>query len=225
MERSVLQRVAEIKRFYSLTDSKFAEKISIPQTTISNIMIRNSDIKHSILESILNAFGEISPDWLITGKGEMINTGKAQEDSNSEQFNYRLVPLVNLDVVGGMNTQNLEILGEEYVEAMIPFTNAQEGDCALTVSGDSMSPTCPAGSMVLIRKVMNWKEYFGYGNLFVLLLDDGRRIIKEVQKSEVDSHKYVLCCSHNSKYPAEELPKHMIIGVWKVVKILNERGW
>ena len=88
-----------------------------------------------------------------------------------------------------------------------------------------MDTTCPAGSKVLIREVENWKEYFGFGNIFVLLLTDGRRILKEVQKYPEDSKNYVLCKSHNEKYPEEELPKSMIKSVWKVVKILNERGW
>ena len=50
-------------------------------------------------------------------------------------------------------------------------------------------------------------------------------ILKEVQKYQDDPKNYVLCKSHNDKYPEEELPKSMISSVWKVVKILNERGW
>ena len=118
------------------------------------------------------------------------------------------------------------MLGDrEYADQLIPFTDALEGDVALTVSGESMSPTCPPGSRVLIRQIPQWREYFGYGNIFVLLLTDGRRILKEVQKYPEDSKNYILCKSHNDKYPEEELPKSMIASVWKVIKILNERGW
>ncbi|WP_294476242.1 helix-turn-helix domain-containing protein [uncultured Bacteroides sp.] len=164
---------------------------------------------------------QVNPDWLFTGKGEMLNI-----DTNSfdNYVSYKLVPLLNLDAVGGMHSLNT-IDGTEYTEKLIPFTDAQEGDVALVVSGNSMDPTCPAGSKVLLREVVNWNEYFGFGNIFVIHLTDNRRILKEVQKFPEDPKNYVLCKSHNDKYPEEELPKSMIKSVWKVVKILNERGW
>lgn len=140
-------------------------------------------------------------------------------------ISFKLVPLLNLDAVGGMHSFNEVSDSLEYAEKLIPFTDAQEGDIALVVSGNSMDPTCPSGSKVLLREVQNWNEYFGFGNIFVLLLTDGRRILKEVQKYQDDPKNYVLCKSHNDKYPEEELPKSMISSVWKVVKILNERGW
>ena len=43
-----------------------------------------------------------------------------------------------------------------------------------------MIPTIPPGSLMLIREVANWREYFGYGNIFVIVLKDGRRITKEM---------------------------------------------
>lgn len=145
--------------------------------------------------------------------------------TNSNSLNYKLVPLLNLDAVGGMHSLNAVSDGSEYTERLIPFTDAQDGDIALIVSGNSMDPTCPAGSKILLREVKNWQEYFGFGNIFVIHLTDDRRILKEVQKYPEDSKNYILCKSHNDKYPEEELPKSMIKSVWKVVKILNERGW
>ena len=188
--------------------------------------------------------GEINPSWLLFGKGDMYSFSNddpsladmTQIDSSNavsatpvtnkdNAVSYKLVPLLNLDTVGGIHSPNVVSGDREYADQLIPFTDAQEGDVALTVSGESMSPTCPPGSRVLIRQIPQWREYFGYGNIFVLLLTDGRRILKEVQKYPEDSKNYVLCKSHNDRYPEEELPKSMIKSVWKVVKILNERGW
>jgi|GEM_PF-2974825 len=56
-------------------------------------------------------------------------------------------------------------------------------------------------------------------------LNDGRRVIKEVRKSEIDSKFYVLCASHNPQVDTEELPRSMICEVWKVMKILTNNGW
>ena len=37
--------------------------------------------------------------------------------------------------------------------------------------------------------------------------------------------KYVMCISYNPAVADEELQKSMIAAVWKVIKILTDRGW
>lgn len=243
METTVNQRIKEIvEKHHGGSVNALAKAAGISQSTLKDIVGEKSNKPgYDTIIKILKAeyddlFGEISPEWLLFGKGSMYSkTGdptleelpelpvKSQAEVNT--INYKLVPLLNLDAVGGMHSPNAIAENTEYTEKLIPFTDAKEGDVALVVSGNSMDPTCPAGSKVLLREVKNWREYFGFGNIFVVLLTDGRRILKEVQKYPEDSKNYVLCKSHNDKYPEEELPKSMIKGVWKVVKILNERGW
>lgn len=231
MEESVLQRIRKIINLYSVSDRRFAEAIGVAQTTISSLFSRGSEPNISMVKSILNVYTDISPIWLITGEGPMLKSEVSTTPTpptppnNNNAVAYKLVPLLNLDAVGGIHSPNIVSGDNEYPDQLIPFTDAQEGDVALTVSGESMSPTCPPGSRVLIRQVPQWREYFGYGNIFVLLLTDGRRILKEVQKYPEDSQNYILCRSHNDRFPEEELPKSMISSVWKVIKILNERGW
>lgn len=226
------QRIKDIIQYLNTSIGTFAEKIDISQDYLSNALEggQESGTKLLILQSIIKSFDFINPEWLILGEGSMLksetqtpNIPKRKNEDNS--VNYKLVPLLNLDAVGGMHSLNSEPGDNEYIDKLIPFTDAQDGDVALMVSGESMSPTCPSGSKILIREVPKWNEYFGYGNIFVLLLTDGRRVLKEVQKWQEDSKNYILCRSHNDKYPEEELPKSMIAGVWKVIKILNERGW
>lgn len=229
-----------------MSKNAFAKKINMEQTTVNNQLLGKRGVSIDLISNILKNFEQISPEWLITGNGKMLKDPNSvinpiQGDRNTIQYkntseveltatssrsiDYKLVPLLNLDAVGGMHSLNAVSGSQEYIEKLIPFTDAQEGDVALVVSGNSMDPTCPAGSKVLLREVVNWNEYFGFGNIFVIHLTDNRRILKEVQKYPADPKNYVLCKSHNDKYPEEELPKSMIKSVWKVVKILNERGW
>lgn len=233
---SINERIKRIADYlFKGNTSAMARSTAIKQSTLRDIIgERQSTPSYDTIKEIVDcATINVNPDWLITGKGSMLKTaeessiGTPEEQTSEESntVNYRLVPLLNLDAVGGMHDLNTESDGSEYIERLIPFTDAQDGDIALFISGNSMDPTCPAGSKVLIREVTQWNEYFGFGNIFVLLLTDGRRILKEVQKWQEDPKNFVLCRSHNDKYPEEELPKSMIAGVWKVIKILNERGW
>lgn len=202
-----------------------SKELHIAEGRLDDILFDGAFLNYS--EIITLSDSSLNIEWLLTGNGEMLKleTPTSVSTSSDNSISYRLVPLLNLDAVGGIHSPNVVPGDREYADQLIPFTDAQEGDVALTVSGESMSPTCPPGSRVLIRQIPQWREYFGYGNIFVLLLTDGRRILKEVQKYPEDSKNYILCKSHNDKYPEEELPKTMIASVWKVIKILNERGW
>lgn len=218
------ERFIEYLKMKGIGQTSFEESSGLSRGSIS----QKSGFSANSIEKIAIACPDLNLDWLITGKGEMLKTEAPTiptPPNNNNAINYKLVPLLNLDAVGGIHSPNIVTGDREYADQLIPFTDAQEGDVALTVSGESMSPTCPPGSRVLIRQVPQWREYFGYGNIFVLLLTDGRRILKEVQRYPEDSKNYILCKSHNDKYPEEELPKNMIASVWKVIKILNERGW
>lgn len=217
------ERFIEYLKIKGIGQTSFEESAGLSRGAIS----QKSGFSANSIEKIAIACPDLNLDWLITGSGEMLKSATPTSVSaiSDNSISYRLVPLLNLDAVGGIHSPNVVSGDREYADQLIPFTDAQEGDVALTVSGESMSPTCPPGSRVLIRQIPQWREYFGYGNIFVLLLTDGRRILKEVQKYPEDSKNYVLCKSHNDRYPEEELPKSMIKSVWKVVKILNERGW
>lgn len=217
-------RLKEFLSSQKIGRNRFEEQLGI---SIGYMSSKATTITSDVIEKTILAYPDLNLDWLITGSGEMLKsaTPTSVSASSDNSISYRLVPLLNLDAVGGIHSPNAVLGDREYADQLIPFTDAQEGDVALTVSGESMSPTCPPGSRVLIRQIPQWREYFGYGNIFVLLLTDGRRILKEVQKYPEDSKNYILCKSHNDKYPEEELPKNMIASVWKVIKILNERGW
>lgn len=222
---SMISRVLEFIKFKEIELCDFATSIGLTDEYVYDIIFGSAIFTIEDLDKILTTYN-LSYQWIVNGEGEMTRNEQASLPLfNNNTLEYKLVPLLNLDAVGGMHSSNLTSDITEYADKLIPFTDAQDGDVALMVSGESMSPTCPSGSKILIREVPKWNEYFGYGNIFVLLLTDGRRILKEVQKWQEDSKNYILCKSHNDKYPEEELPKSMIASVWKVIKILNERGW
>lgn len=214
----ILSELRSYKNFKSDTD--FARFLGISPQRLFNWYKRNTFDENVIVEK----FPEVSQSWLLTGEGEMlrnqIDRAEAEEESD-----YRLVPLINLDAVGGMRSTNTESDVTQYTLGLVPFPRAEQGDVCMRVSGNSMIPTYPPGTILLLRAVPEWREYFGYGHTFVLGLRDGRRILKEVTKSEEDPKNQVLCVSHNKEFPAEELPKSMIVSVFKVVMSLTNEGY
>jgi phage repressor protein C with HTH and peptisase S24 domain len=124
-----------------------------------------------------------------------------------------------------MHTSNDITDSPAYVERLTPFVGARQGDFGVHVTGNSMAPTYCSGTLLLVREVRNWAEYFGYGHCFILFLRDGRRILKEVQRFAENPKEYVLCVSHNKDYPPEELPKSMISSVYKVIMTHTNEGF
>ena len=228
---TVAERIIEIKKFYCGTErgsnKKFAEKIGESPQTVQNWFSREDGIGDAVINKILKAFPNVDKGWLVGGNGQMLkepieNAPPAEEEPNA---NYRLVPIVHIDSVGGLHSNNAITDEPQYIEGYVPFVNAREGDKAIYESGNSMIPTIPPGSLIQVRKVESWREYFGYGNIYVIELTDGRQVTKEVAKYEPDPKNYILCKSHNPDVADEELPRSMIVSVWKVINILINKGW
>lgn len=86
MGRSINKRIKEIIRYLNISDTEFSKRISMPQSTISNIFNRDSDIKYSILESILTQFEFISSEWLLRGEGSMFRSNSKVDKTNYEKL-------------------------------------------------------------------------------------------------------------------------------------------
>lgn len=224
--------------YKGLSRRGFQEKIEVSNSYIQNI---SKGVSDKVLNRISIQYPELNRDWLLTGMGEMIISTKQTDKTifptpsstsipNTKctpiiDIDYKLVPIIHVDSVGGMYSPNAIVGEPQYIEGYAPFTAAKDGDICIIQSGNSMTPTCPSGSLLLLRRVSNWKEYFGYGNIFVIELSDGRRITKEVSRYDENPKDFIWCISHNPNVPDEELPKNIIVSVWKVIKIQIDKGW
>lgn len=232
------KRIEALVQYSGLSIPKFADYVGFktPQTVRELIKGNTKTLSDSVRFKIASAYPQINPDWLLSGEGEMLKPKSESMEVHEEHADqiaieelregrFRMIPLVNIDSVGGIHSENSIDPSEQYVIKMMPFTEARDGDVAILQSGNSMYPTIPSGAALLIREVVDWREYFGYGNIYVLWLRDGRRITKEVRRYDADPKNYVWCVSYNPDVADEELPRSMIRGVWKVIKYIADFGW
>lgn len=229
MGQSVNQRIKLLIDELGLTVNAFANKTGVSQKALSNMFLRGTEPSSKTISSICKMVDHINKEWLLTGEGQMFTDTKNESDKKKDipilDSDYRLVPIIHIDSVGGMHSNNDIVDEVQYIEGYVPFIDAREDDRAIYQSGESMIPTIPPGSLMQIREVVGWREFFGYGDIFVLLLTDGRRITKEVTRYDANPKEYVWCVSHNPNVPDEELPRSMIVRVWKVIKVLTDKGW
>lgn len=82
MENTVIQRVELFCKKNNLSIRKFSQLINYPYTTINNYTSgQRKAIDVNLIIKTLSTFEEISPDWLLLGKGDMLR-------SNPEEAKY-----------------------------------------------------------------------------------------------------------------------------------------
>ena len=84
-------RIKQIIEYYGLSVRAFEQKISVSESLIYRGLARNSDFSASVIAKILNYCSDISPDWLLLGKGEMLRQNSVKNDDEG-------VPMVKIPV-------------------------------------------------------------------------------------------------------------------------------
>lgn len=84
-----ITRIKQYIDFKGLTNSKFEKGIGLSNGYIRNQLKKNADLGESILIKILEKELEINPEWLLTGKGEMLKEKslEVQEDKEVDKKN------------------------------------------------------------------------------------------------------------------------------------------
>lgn len=207
-----------------LVQQDVAKMFNCLQSNISEIERNKKPLEPYQRDILIEKFGQKELDkFLIENDSNIgepeVTYGIAKRDS------YQLVPLYNWDAVAGMHRFPEVVDTLQYAEMMIPFLGARTDDISIRISNDSMTPTYMPGSIILIREVERWQEYFGYGGVFVILLEDGRRLFKKILKHDSNPSEYVICSSDNKAYPDEELPRSLISKVFKLIRCLTDEDF
>ena len=197
-----------------ITQEKAANQLGVSIMAVNVLLNGKREFGKKNAMAWSEAFG-FNPLFLMTGQGEMLLTNEKTDTS------VRNVSVVNFDTKGGYQANEVVDMNEYAVSSM-PLSSelAHEGDFIMQVSGDSMSPKFPAGCFVLLREVERWREYMELGLCYMLLLADGRRVIKEVRAGSDRQH--VTLCSCNPTYDPVEISRDFILRVFMVVILIRK---
>lgn len=177
------------------TDIELANYLGISKSTLSNWKARNT-LDLPLLFSLCE---QISIDWLLTGKGEMLKNSmpKSPEvlikkvDSNSKEG----IPLIPLDAVAGFPATDSSFAYMENCERyIIPEFQDKGADFIIRVSGDSMIPLYYSGDLIACHKIHDIR-FFQWGTVYVLETSQGV-LVKRVMES-IEHDDCILCASEN----------------------------
>jgi len=66
------ERIKEVLEHYRVSQAMFAKSTRLSQPTINRAIKGDVPIRAELLVALLKQFPEVSAEWLITGKGEML---------------------------------------------------------------------------------------------------------------------------------------------------------
>lgn len=172
----------------------------------------NRDLSDKVIEQILNFYTDLNKVWLLTGEGEMLQSGA---DSTETTDVANKIPLLPVSAQGGSLNDFVVSVKESDCERII--SPIKDAEYAMSVSGDSMSPEYPSGSQILIKRI-NEKAFIDWGRTYVLDTCNGT-VIKRLFPTE--SKDRVICKSINPEYPPFEVCLADVYGVYRVLMCMS----
>ena len=68
------ERLKQFIDFLGVSTRNFEQKISVSNGLIGRFLSKNTTIQSDVLSKICYTYPELNPEWLITGRGEMLRS-------------------------------------------------------------------------------------------------------------------------------------------------------
>lgn len=198
-------------------------------------LLKSNSISSDRLGEFYLQFPDVSPEWLLTGSGDMLKQPSTQEVSGDiiplshpktpdkiypmSEFN-----LYDIDVSAGLSRlfsedgdRNKAYLGK------ISIPNMPKCDGAVKVIGDSMYPLLKSGDIIAYKEVHN-VESVQYGEIYILQIEDDSDVsvvVKYVKKSS-EGNDYLNLVSYNKEHDPKDVRKESITALARVILCIRQ---
>lgn len=204
----ILDRIKLYIDTKDISIAAFEKSVGMSNASFSKSLKNNGAIGTDKLENILSVYSDISPEWLLTGQGDMLK----EEPSLSVSMNPQEgTPYYDVDFLGGFDLQ-------ENSQAMVPALNIVANICPraemwCNITGHSMEPTISHGDIIALHKCS--VEDIQYGEVYAVVLDTFRTV-KILRKSSTPGMlKFVPV--NKEEFDEQEFSISRILQVYEVV--------
>lgn len=95
----MIDRLKLIMQAKNMSPAEFADVLEVQRSGISHLLSGRNNPSLGFVEKVLTRFPEISPDWLILGKGAMIRSNSLKKDEQpAQELNIQARNKVELDL-------------------------------------------------------------------------------------------------------------------------------
>lgn len=211
------------------------------ETGISNgVLDKKSGLSMDTIEKFYSKYPEVNPEWLLTGKEEMIkqnikempplktvaktvafseetkNIKNATNLLNEPQSEYG-IPLIPIEAMAGFGSGGVQVMDYDTQRYVVPEFTELNVDFMLRVKGSSMYPKYNSGDLVACKKLVLNDIFFQWNKVYVLDTDQGA-LIKRIKKGS-DNHIQIV--SDNPSYEPYELHLSKIHAIAIVLGVIR----
>lgn len=207
MSNTIHDRIQQIvNTFAGGKNTLFASKLGVSEGNIRSY-IKGTMPKADLLAKIVNSY-DINPMWLLTGKGEILNSDDEQTTLIPVASPEGGIPLVPIDAWAGLLHGEISVALSECERFFVP--SFKDADFLISVRGDSMSPRYQSGDLVACKFLNLSDLFFQWGKVYVLDTNQGA-IIKKVRPGSTNDT--ITLISENPEYEPFELPRSSIYNI------------
>ncbi len=200
----VIERLREYIDFKGITKYKFYQ-----ETGLSNgFLDKNTNVGSDKCEKIIYQYPDISPEWLITGRGSMIRSDQPAQVSYEPTIG---IPYYDVDFIAGFD----QIFNDQTLLPAhnIVFKPFEKATLWCNVTGHSMEQKINHGDVIALKECT--VDDVQYGEIYAVVLDT-IRTVKILRKSE-DPHKFRYVPVNKAEYDDQDFDKSRIIKIYEVL--------
>ena len=222
---SSAEKLQAILDYLQLNASQFSENLGIPAGTLYDI--KRGQIKRlspEILGMIARTYPCFSPQWLLTGEGEMLKEGAKSpqgDHARPETPNASpALPLIPFDAVAGLpSIDNIGVTFLDCDQYRVPDLIQRGAEFLIRVSGSSMYPKYSNGDILACHRITDIL-FFQWGKAYVLDTSQGV-LVKRLQPSEKGDEYIRLVSDNKEHYAPFDIPKSDIRSISIVVGVIR----
>ena len=232
----ILSRIKLIADTSGITIGAIERTIGASRGVISKAIAKGTDIQSKWLELICENFPEYSPQWLLTGEGEMLKSKRGTEvihdhplsESYHKVINNKGIeqelevdtsktrPRIPLEAAAGSLSIVTQSVSHSDCDYLPLITRIPDYDFTIMVKGDSMKPDFLSGDEVACRMITE-RSFIQWGQPHVIDSYDGI-VLKRIH----DKGDKILCTSDNPAYGDFYIPKTDIYHLARVVGLIRQ---
>lgn len=218
-------RTIQFLEHLGIGQKAFEKKVGISNGYVNNM---GESIGSKILNKINNTYPELNTDWLLTGKGEMLNSTEKEKNNVTPvpENDYMMVEFEDLETAAGeLGCGEISVLPEKKTR-LVPREYEKGDYLVVRVHGQSMNDG--TGRSIYEDDELLIRQYYdGYLNmpirtrLFVITTREGS-VVKQITKIDRD-RGIIICHSFNPLYEDYEVNIEELLQVFTVEKKVKSK--
>ena len=200
---------------YNLSLQRIQELTNLPMKKLKAYDNGDENMPDDILEAFENLFQRIENEY---------NDSEEQDDTlpvliTDEMVSNVKVPFYEVDFTGGFTSP--EMFSEVKPSFVISSPSFAGADFACVLIGNSMSRRIKNGSVIGLKKIEEWWEYFPTNEIYAVVTKNWLRTVKIVKRSKkegyIDLIPDPLPEYNNPEYETETIRMDYVVGFYKVI--------